>query len=233
LQTVTIRIAMPLELVLSLHGVGVPPPGVLLDERPYWIATECFEQLVAELAAWSRVRAIPVLATFDDGNQSDLAVAAPLLAAHGVPAVFFVCTGRLGRPGYLSPVDCRALANQGFTVGSHGIDHVRWPALSPAALEHELAHSRATLEGVLGAPLATAAIPFGAYNRRVLGALRKAGYTTVYNSDEGLSPPGRWLRRRWTWRTGARIDPDAMVARSMHPARRIESAGRELLKSLR
>jgi len=35
----------------------------------------------------------PVLITFDDGYRSVLRLGAPILAAHGLPAVVFVCTG--------------------------------------------------------------------------------------------------------------------------------------------
>ena len=47
----------------------------------------------AALAGRSSLPARPVLVTFDDGYRSVLRLAAPILAANGLPAAVFVCTG--------------------------------------------------------------------------------------------------------------------------------------------
>lgn len=39
--------------------------------------------------------------TFDDGNASDLTIAAPALQARGLAASFFVCASRIGQAGDL------------------------------------------------------------------------------------------------------------------------------------
>jgi peptidoglycan/xylan/chitin deacetylase (PgdA/CDA1 family) len=221
------------ELVLCLHGIGTAPPGIAADELPYWQPVERFAACLSMAKAFSERTGASVLATFDDGNRSDLSVAAPLLRQHGVAGAFFVCAGRLGKTGYLDASDARELANQGFVVGSHGMDHVRWTSLRGRDLYREIVGSRLKLEDALGREVSTAAIPFGAYNRRVLNMLRGAGYRCVFSSDRGISPPGAWMRRRWTLRGGEPIDFDEMLRRSCNLLNRATVAAKEILKAWR
>jgi len=189
-------------ITLTFHGIGVPPSGVPDDERRFWIAPDRFEAFVATAGAKSRALGIDLMLTFDDGNRSDLEVAAPLLARHRLPGTFFPCTGRLGKQHYLDEQDLRRLVGMGFEVGSHGVDHVAWTTLSPADLEREVAGSKKRLEQVLARPVRAAAIPFGLYNRRVLAALKGAGYKKVYSSDRGLGNHQQWRTPRWTYVAG-------------------------------
>lgn len=86
----------------------------------------------------------------------------------------------------------------GMEIGSHGVAHVSWRDLSPRLLRGELESSRLELGKLCGAPVVEAACPFGAYDRRVLGELRRAGYHRVYTSDGGRATRGAWLQPRTT-----------------------------------
>ena len=69
--------------------------------------------------------------------------------------------------------------------------------------------SRKTLEEICGGTVDLAACPFGSYDRRVLGALKNAGYRAVFTSDGGGSMENQWLRARTTIKrsfTPPRID---------------------------
>ena len=83
--------------------------------------------------------------TFDDGNMSDLAIAAPELEARGLKATFFVLTGRLGQVGSLGWADVGALQARGMQIGSHGIDHRDLTAINPMELRNEMVRSKQTL----------------------------------------------------------------------------------------
>jgi peptidoglycan/xylan/chitin deacetylase (PgdA/CDA1 family) len=172
-------------------------------------------------------------ATFDDGNRSDLEIAAPILAKYGVMGAFFPCSGRLTRDGYLTADDIRNLFSLGFEIGSHGVDHVPWTKQDAAALHRELVGSKAEFEQILGASIHAAAIPFGAYNRRVLAALKAAGYAKVYNSDRGFGYPGKWITRRWTYNSSEIFDLEYFVAKSSSVSERILVEAKGMIKSLR
>lgn len=187
-----------LVLNFTFHGIGDPAAAVDAAERDVWLSEPDFE------AALGAIRHLPGRATvsFDDGNASDLEIALPALLERCMKATFFVVADRLGKPGYLGADDLRTLREAGMTIGLHGMHHRRWRGLSDGELEEEIAGAQGLLEDAAGAPLAVAACPFGAYDRRVLGRLRGSGFRTVFTSDGGWAPSSAWLQARNTLRAG-------------------------------
>jgi peptidoglycan/xylan/chitin deacetylase (PgdA/CDA1 family) len=181
---------------LCFHGVGEPQRPLEPDEHLYWVTEERFEELLGVAADHPNVHI-----TFDDGNASDLTIALPALQRHGLTAEFFVLAGRLDAPGSLSRAGVKALAEAGMGIGSHGMHHRPWPSLGPADLEEELRTAPEILADVTGQRVGRAACPFGAYNRRVLTALRRHGFDRIYTVDEGPAGTKGWLESRYTIRT--------------------------------
>ncbi|NVE95137.1 polysaccharide deacetylase family protein [Altererythrobacter lutimaris] len=169
-------------IVLNLHGLGDPHSGVDDDERPYWLGVEHFTKLVDRIT--SRSDRTQFSFTFDDGNKSDL-IGASVLAERGFSARFFVLAGRLSQPKYLSREDLIALKDMGMTIGLHGRDHVDWRKLDDKALEDETVTARAEIEDALGQAVDEVAIPFGAYDRRVMNWLKDRRFTRIHTSDGG------------------------------------------------
>jgi peptidoglycan/xylan/chitin deacetylase (PgdA/CDA1 family) len=187
---------MSQQIILNFHGLGEPPDYVDSSERPYWISAELFEDLVASTAERPEVSY-----SFDDGNLSDLLVAAPALARHGRVGEFFILTGRLDRPGYLAPEHLHELRDMGMAIGLHGRDHVDWRAVSDGVLHEETVEARQVLSEAAGQPIQSVSIPFGAYNRRVVGHLIRCGFSDIYTSDGGPAPPGARIKNRTSIRS--------------------------------
>ena len=116
--------------------------------------------------------------------------------SRGLTAKFFILSGKIDSPGYLTRSDVKALGDHGMEIGSHGVDHVDWRLIDRSHLSRELLQSREIIQGITDRPVDSAGIPFGAYNRRVLAALRQANYKTVYTSDGGATRPRAWLKPR-------------------------------------
>jgi peptidoglycan/xylan/chitin deacetylase (PgdA/CDA1 family) len=189
-------------LVLNLHGIGEAPAGVPAAELRYWCSVPCFEALldtVRPIAAGSK---LPIEITFDDGNLSDATIALPALAARGLRATFFVCAGRIGRPGYLDAAALRELLGAGMIVGSHGWAHRDWRRCDDATLQHETQGALDALAEVTGRRIESVGVPFGSYDRRVLAQLRRCGVRLVYTSDGGLASTSAWLVPRHSWTDG-------------------------------
>src|SRR5215472_15508 len=55
-----------------------------------------------------------IVITFDDGCETDLTVAAPILLSRGFNATFYLAAGFVGRRGYLSPAQALELARMGL-----------------------------------------------------------------------------------------------------------------------
>lgn len=223
----------PRGIVLSFHGIGTPPLGIPDEERPFWIAEDLFAAFIASAPSKAKALGVDLFATFDDGNRSDLEIAAPLLARHGVAGAFFPCSGRVAKAGYLSEDDIRRLFALGFEIGSHGIDHVPWTEQGNDGLDREVVGSMHTLESILGEKIRTAAIPFGKYNRRVLAKLKATGYTKIYSSDRGFGNPTAMLTRRWTYKSDEPFDLGYFVAKSSSIRNRLMVEAKGIIKALR
>lgn len=184
--------------IVNFHGIGAPFRACEPGEEAYWISKERFRQILDRIASHPDRDRLAI--TFDDGNISDLEIGAPELERRGLKARFFVLTGRIGQTGSLANDDIRTLVDAGMDIGSHGIAHRDWSGLTPGELWDELLSSKAVLEHLCGAPIQSAAIPFGRYNAGVVATLRKAGYRTVYSSDGGRTRTSAFLRPRTSMR---------------------------------
>jgi hypothetical protein len=121
--------------------------------------------------------------TFDDGHISNLELAAPILQSHGLTARFFITVGWTGKkPGYMGWSELQSLHRAGHAIGAHGWTHTLLTHCKDRELQTELEQARLTLEDKLGTSITTMSLPGGRYNRRVLAACERAGYTEIYTS---------------------------------------------------
>lgn len=123
-----------------------------------------------------------IVITFDDGCESDLLVAAPLLKKAGFDATFYITLGFLGQPGYLMPRQVRKLADAGFEVGCHSMTHAYLSDLDEAGLRREIADAKTQLEEILGRPVYHFSCPGGRWSPQVARIADQAGYRSVATS---------------------------------------------------
>jgi peptidoglycan/xylan/chitin deacetylase (PgdA/CDA1 family) len=183
----------PRRINLTFHGIGDPERTLEAGEAGVWLSRRAFAAVLDAVAGRDDVHL-----TFDDGNASDLEHALPELAGRGLRATFFVVAGRLGTPGFLDAAGVRALSDAGMAIGCHGMRHRPWRSLDDGALDEELRDARRRLEAIVQRPVTAAGCPFGSYDRRVLGRLRRHGYERVYTSDRGTARANAWLQARTT-----------------------------------
>jgi len=142
-----------------------------------------------------------VVITFDDGLQSCVDHAVPVLRRHGFTAVFYLVAGLMGgRTSWLRqelnlelPImswdAARGLAADGFQCGAHTLTHPRLAGLDPAQVRRELGTGRQRLEDELDAPVLHLAYPFGSFDAAVRREAEDAGYLTACSTRAGLSGP--------------------------------------------
>jgi peptidoglycan/xylan/chitin deacetylase (PgdA/CDA1 family) len=182
-------------LNLCFHGIGSPGRPLEPDEGQYWLEVAQFEEFLEVVAGHPSVRI-----TFDDGNASDAALALPALCRRNLKATFFVLSGRLDQEGSLSAAEVRGLVQSGMIVGSHGMRHVSWRSISDQELHEELTVATDSIADAAGQPVRQVACPFGSYDRRVLNAVRRHGFSRVYTVDGGPARNDAWLQSRHTVR---------------------------------
>jgi peptidoglycan/xylan/chitin deacetylase (PgdA/CDA1 family) len=187
-------------LYLNYHEVRAEPANYR-----YSLPVEEFEAHVRTLQAPPPGGVVRFGITFDDGHRTQFEQAFPVLARHGVPAIFFVTPGFTGRePDYMSWNQLRELAAAGHQVQAHGWVHRFLTHCSDKELDEELRRPKETLEAHLGQAVDAFSFSGGRYDERVLDACRRAGYRRVFTSDpwplarqeRGLHVFGRYVIQR-------------------------------------
>jgi len=153
-----------------------------------WMKQSGFRGLsVSEALSYSVQRAVCI--TFDDGCETDLVAAAPLLAEFGFHATFYVTAGFLDTPGYMTSAQLRELDSQGFEIGCHSMTHPYLPDLADAELQREIVDAKQRIEQIVGHAVEHFSCPGGRYDRRTIEMARRAGFKTVANSDFRCNSP--------------------------------------------
>ena len=129
-----------------------------------------------------------VVITFDDCARDLLNYAVPELRLRGMTATFFAVAGKLS--GYndwdkadgglqiplMSGSDLRTLADAGFEIGSHAVNHINLRRCQPEQIIRELGDSRRLLEEATGRSIRFLAYPYGEYPKGYADFCRDAGY---------------------------------------------------------
>jgi len=204
---------LPRATILMYHRVGVAPD---VEEGDYVVPTTLFEDQMRLLAARGRpVVSLASIAegrypdrsvalTFDDGCDTDATVVAPILRGAGFTAAFFVNPALVGQDGRVSWAQLRALADEGFLVGSHGLDHALLDDVPAPELVRQIVESKRWLEARLERPVGAISLPGGGGGQRALRAAREAGYHLILGSRPGRvrGPAGRGILPRLAVRRG-------------------------------
>jgi peptidoglycan/xylan/chitin deacetylase (PgdA/CDA1 family) len=178
------------------------------DERPWSVTRERFSAQLDRLVTGGGTgvsmhqvhehlasgRSIPpgwVAITFDDGNESDVEDALPMLLERGFRATFFVCGERIDAAGGLSTAMLRELHAAGMHIGSHAMTHRFLTTLSAEDEAAELRGSRERLESIVGATVDHFAPPGGRWSARTRGTLHRLGYRAVSTSRFGYNDASR------------------------------------------
>jgi len=131
--------------------------------------------------------------TFDDGWQSFYTNAFPILQKYNFKATVFIVSGYVGKKSswdykkkdHLSWQEIKILADEGIEMASHSVNHVDLRYLDDNQLEYEVSGSKKQIEDKLGKPVKHFSYPFGRYNRRVIEAVKRAGYENAFALGTG------------------------------------------------
>lgn len=187
-------------MVLAYHEV-MPE-----SNYAYCVTAASFAEQLRLLDSLKKAKSLGVRITFDDGEQSQLHNALPLLAEHGFRATYFVTPGLIGTAAkFLGWEELKALQAAGHSVQSHGWSHKFLTFCSEAELAHELRASKQSLEDNLGSVVEEISVPGGRWDQRVIKACAAAGYKRVYVSHPWVKAEidevqviGRFMVRRTT-----------------------------------
>ena len=195
--------AQPRTVFLMYHELELPDRPLCQSEPGYvryiLLAHDFLAQMERlKMANWRGVSITSALGfqdtqsvaiTFDDGCESGLLTAAPILRKLDFGATFHVTAGFLGRRGYMSPAQLRELSNLGFEIGCHSMIHAYLSDLADAELHREIIEAKLQLERITCKPVEHFSCPGGRYNRRVVQIVRDAGYRSMATSRAHANSP--------------------------------------------
>ena len=130
-----------------------------------------------------------VALTFDDGCETDLITAAPILKDIGFNATFYVTAGFIGKRGYLSTAQLRQLHSLGVEIGCHSMTHAYLNNLGTSDLRREIVDAGKQIEDIIGARVEHFSCPGGRYDARTLSIAKDAGYRSVVTSESRSNSP--------------------------------------------
>lgn len=114
-----------------------------------------------------------VTITFDDGWLSQYQDALPILERYKIFATFYILTGSLGQPEYMTPDQVLAIYNAGHEIGAHTVTHPDLNTVSLFQVEQELKNSKQFLENLIKKPVPNFAAPYGSSSSKVLKLIEK------------------------------------------------------------
>jgi peptidoglycan/xylan/chitin deacetylase (PgdA/CDA1 family) len=124
-----------------------------------------------------------VFLTFDDGGASAPWIAREL-EQRGWRGHFFITTDWIGKPGFVTAAELRAMHAAGHVIGSHSASHpLRLSGLERSAIAREWRESVQALGESLGAAVTVGSVPGGFYSREVAETAAESGIRTLFTSE--------------------------------------------------
>jgi peptidoglycan/xylan/chitin deacetylase (PgdA/CDA1 family) len=144
---------------------------------------------VSRLLEGRKLPAKHVILSFDDGYSDMYTNVYPQLRRRHMTATFFIPSGLIGKPRYLTWRQLEDMSRHGMDIEAHSVTHPDLTVVPRPQVRGEIYGSRQTLQRRLHTSVRIFAYPYGTYNSYILKTLRKAGYLAAFTTSQGW-----WLR---------------------------------------
>jgi peptidoglycan/xylan/chitin deacetylase (PgdA/CDA1 family) len=190
------------------HVINPPPAGAKFPGL--YVSREEFSEQVRALARagyravtmdqmlanWTRGTPLPagkpIVLSFDNGYQSQLTNAMPVLREQGWVGVENIqLTGLPPSQGGLSRAQVAELVADGWELDTQGISHADLIALGPSALREQVVVAREDLQRRYHVPVNWFCYPSGHYDAAVVAELKAAGYVGSTTVVPGWASPAQ------------------------------------------
>jgi len=192
------------------HTEQAPPKGFAM--RSLWVSPSSFatqmqwlsrlgytglamSELMPYLHGEKKGKVVGI--TLDDGYQSNLLHALPILKNLGFSATCYVVSGKLGQhnewdealgmaqAALMGVEEMRTWVDAGMEVGSHTCSHADLNQLSLAEAGHELLQSKSDLENLLQKPVTQFCYPYGHFSPEHESLVSQSGYVAATTTHRG------------------------------------------------
>lgn len=215
--------------ILMYHVINPPPagakfPGLYVDPEEFEAQMEALRRagfhavtMDQMLANWTRGAPIPggkpIVVSFDNGYQSQLTKALPVLRRLGWVGVENIqLTGLPPSQGGLSRSQVSQLVKEGWELDTQGISHADLITLDAKALHEQVAVAREEVRSLYKVPVNWFCYPSGHYNATVIAAVKAAGYVGSTTVVPGWASPAEDPYRLPRLRVLGGTSPGALLA---------------------
>lgn len=144
------------------------------------VALAAFFVGVAGAPAQAAAPPTTITLSFDDGNADQL-TAASIMQANGMRGTFYVPSGYVNQPGYLTVANLQSLAAAGHEIGGHTVTHPDLATLPADEATRQICNDRVNLSN-WGLRITSFAYPFASLTAATETIVKNCGY----NSARGL-----------------------------------------------
>lgn len=136
--------------------------------------------------------------TFDDGHESDFRIAYPLLFKNNLKASFFPNFKNVNQNA-VRWSEYRELSDQGFGIGSNGLNVVSWDQLSNFEKRIELSESKKRIEDSIGKEINDFSLQGGSLGSQTENFAKQSGYKKLLGSQFGFNnlDKDNYILKRW------------------------------------
>lgn len=194
-------------IILIYHSVDGGPLSTRLENfraQMAWLFEHAdvvsLDALLDESKLGVKNERVRVALTFDDGYRTLFDTVAPILEGYGFSATAYLNTGEIGeqrhKPSCIEQGhypdeefmlwhEVAGLQHRGWTIGSHGIQHVDLCLCDENGIDHQLGASRIKIENRLGIVCEHFSYTWGHCNDAVRNAVKQAGYGSAVAGMHG------------------------------------------------
>ena len=209
----------PITRFITFHDLPLDALGIFEDNLKFLKRSTNVVSIDDYMSGKLSTDKINVVITFDDGYKSWVTDALPILKSLELPAVFFVSSGFVGLSeqdafkfiklnllltddgplkinplkitGGLSIEDVKIIADEGFTIGGHTVNHCNLAELIDVdQIRYEIIEDKKKLEEIIGREIQYFSYPSGAYSNpqvNITTVLKEAGYRGAVTTVSGLN----------------------------------------------
>lgn len=198
--------------ILMYHQIGIPAPkgtpfrGLTVHTNDFarqmkWLHRFGYkglsmQDLMPYLSGELKGKVVGI--TFDDGYTNVLNNALPILQKYNFTSTnYFVAKQMSGgnvwdyeigvpHSDLMSLDQMRLWHKSGQEVGSHTLDHVHLPEVSPEIAKQQITDSKTELESMIDAQVNAFCYPYGDESPLIRQMVQEAGYTNATTTERGL-----------------------------------------------
>ena len=193
-------------IILIYHAVGRSPLAIseiTFRQQMAWLSRHCHIVTINDLFnSKNEYDKTAVAITFDDGYACLHDTVAPILQDYHASATVYLNTGWISEKGnthknsdanlghypnetFLNWREVKTLQQNGWEIGSHGVDHIDLTTQTEVTIQDELIRSKNTIETILNSSCKHFAYTWGRYNLLLQKKVREAKYCSAVSAIHG------------------------------------------------